>query len=60
MLGTMGYSRVSFRRLGRAGLISFTAHGYRQPQSEIASRIGARLNVPTILHVHGGFYTRGR
>ena len=36
------------------------AHGYRQPQSEIASRIGARLNVPTILHVHGGFYTRSR
>jgi glycosyltransferase involved in cell wall biosynthesis len=36
------------------------AHGYRQPQSEISTRIGARLNVPTILHVHGGFYTRSR
>jgi glycosyltransferase involved in cell wall biosynthesis len=35
-------------------------HGYRQPQSEIGSRIGARMNVPTILHVHGGFYTRSR
>ena len=34
------------------------AHGYRQPQSEIASHIGTRLNVPTVLHVHGGFYTR--
>ena len=33
-------------------------HGYRQPQSEIASRIGARTNIPTILHVHGGFDTR--
>jgi glycosyltransferase involved in cell wall biosynthesis len=36
------------------------AHGYRQPQSEIGSRIGARMHVPTILHVHGGFYTRSR
>jgi glycosyltransferase involved in cell wall biosynthesis len=35
-------------------------HGFRQPQSEIASRIGAALNVPTILHVHGGFYTSSR
>jgi glycosyltransferase involved in cell wall biosynthesis len=35
-------------------------HGYRQPQSEIGSRIGAMMNVPTILHVHGGFYTRSR
>ena len=36
------------------------AHGYRQPQSEIGCRLGAQLNVPTILHVHGGFYTRSR
>jgi glycosyltransferase involved in cell wall biosynthesis len=36
------------------------AHGYRQPQSEIGWRLGARLNVPTILHVHGGFYARSR
>ena len=36
------------------------AHGYRQPQSEIGSRIGARLNMPTILHVHGGFYAPSR
>jgi glycosyltransferase involved in cell wall biosynthesis len=36
------------------------AHGYRQPQSEIGSRIGAKMNVPTILHVHGGFYTRSK
>jgi glycosyltransferase involved in cell wall biosynthesis len=36
------------------------AHGYRQPQSEIGCRIGARRNVPTILHVHGGFYTRSK
>jgi glycosyltransferase involved in cell wall biosynthesis len=35
-------------------------HGYRQPQSEIASRIGARVNIPTVLHVHGGFDTRNR
>ena len=36
------------------------AHGYRQPQSEIGSRVGARMDVPTILHVHGGFYARNR
>jgi glycosyltransferase involved in cell wall biosynthesis len=36
------------------------AHGYRQPQSEVAARIGARGNVPTILHVHGGFYASSR
>ena len=36
------------------------AHGYRQPQSEIGARVGARVSAPTILHVHGGFYTRGR
>jgi glycosyltransferase involved in cell wall biosynthesis len=36
------------------------SHGYRQPQGEIGSRIGARMKVPTILHVHGGFYTRSR
>jgi glycosyltransferase involved in cell wall biosynthesis len=36
------------------------AHGYRQPQSEIAARIGARRSVPTILHVHGGFYSSSR
>jgi glycosyltransferase involved in cell wall biosynthesis len=36
------------------------AHGYRQPQSEIGSRIGSRMHVPTILHAHGGFYTRNR
>jgi glycosyltransferase involved in cell wall biosynthesis len=36
------------------------AHGYRQPQSEIGSRIATKINVPTILHVHGGFYTRNR
>ncbi len=35
-------------------------HGYRQPQSEIGSRMGARMNVPTIMHVHGGFYTPRR
>ena len=34
------------------------SHGYRQPQSEIAARIGAWLKIPTVLHIHGGFYTR--
>ena len=46
--------------LRQGGFDIIHAHGYRQPQSEISSRIGARLNVPTILHVHGGFYTRSR
>lgn len=36
------------------------AHGYRQPQSEIGSRIGGRMNVPTVLHAHGGFRTPNR
>jgi glycosyltransferase involved in cell wall biosynthesis len=49
---------VSPLRRGRFDIIH--AHGYRQPQSEICSRIGARMNVPTILHVHGGFYTRSQ
>ena len=46
--------------LRKGGFDIIHAHGYRQPQSEIGSRLGARLNVPTILHVHGGFYTRNR
>jgi glycosyltransferase involved in cell wall biosynthesis len=44
----------------KGGFDIIHAHGYRQPQSEIGSRIGARLNVPTILHVHGGFYAASR
>jgi glycosyltransferase involved in cell wall biosynthesis len=44
--------------LRKGGFDIIHAHGYRQPQSEIGSRLGAWLNVPTILHVHGGFYTR--
>jgi glycosyltransferase involved in cell wall biosynthesis len=36
------------------------AHCYRQPQSEISSRAGIRLNIPTILHLHGGFYTHSK
>ena len=47
---------ISSLRSGEFDIIH--THGYRQPQSEIASRIGARMNVPTILHVHGGFDTR--
>ena len=46
--------------LRRGGFDIIHTHGYRQPQSEIASRIGARMNIPTILHVHGGFDTRNR
>jgi glycosyltransferase involved in cell wall biosynthesis len=49
---------ISPLRRGKFDIIH--AHGYRQPQSEIASRIGARLDVPTVLHVHGGFYTNSR
>jgi glycosyltransferase involved in cell wall biosynthesis len=44
--------------LKRGGFDLIHAHGYRQPQSEIGSRMGGRLNVPTVLHVHGGFRTR--
>jgi glycosyltransferase involved in cell wall biosynthesis len=46
--------------LKRGGFDIVHAHGYRQPQSEIGSRIGTRMDVPTILHVHGGFYTRNK
>jgi glycosyltransferase involved in cell wall biosynthesis len=46
--------------LRRHGFDIIHAHGYRQPQSEIACRVGARLNIPVILHVHGGFYARSR
>jgi glycosyltransferase involved in cell wall biosynthesis len=45
-------------RKGRFDIIH--AHGYRQPQSEIGSLIGHRLSVPTILHVHGGFYSSSK
>lgn len=44
----------------KGGFDIIHAHGYRQPQSEIGSRVGVRVSAPTILHVHGGFYTRSR
>lgn len=43
--------------LEQGGFDIIHAHGYRQPQSEIGARVGARLKVPTVLHVHGGFNT---
>jgi glycosyltransferase involved in cell wall biosynthesis len=46
--------------LWKGGFDIIHAHGYRQPQSEIGYRVGARLNVPTVLHLHGGFYTRSK
>jgi glycosyltransferase involved in cell wall biosynthesis len=46
--------------LRKGGFDIIHSHGYRQPQSEIGSRLGALINAPTILHVHGGFYTRSR
>src|SRR5262249_39163418 len=49
---------ISPLRKGRFDIIH--AHCYRQPQSEISSRIGTWLNIPTILHVHGGFYTHSK
>jgi glycosyltransferase involved in cell wall biosynthesis len=49
---------ISPLRKGQFDIIH--AHCYRQPQSEISSRIGTWLSVPTILHVHGGFYTRSK
>ena len=49
---------ISSVRCGRFDIIH--THGYRQPQSEIGSRIGARMGVPTVLHAHGGFRTRDR
>ena len=46
--------------LRRGGFDVIHTHGYRQPQSEIGARIGARMNVPTVLHSHGGFRTQNR
>jgi glycosyltransferase involved in cell wall biosynthesis len=42
----------------RGGFDVIHAHGYRQPQSEMGSRVGGRLSVPTVLHVHGGLRSR--
>jgi glycosyltransferase involved in cell wall biosynthesis len=46
--------------LTRGGFDIIHAHGYRQPQSEIGARIGRTLGIPTILHVHGGFYSNSK
>lgn len=46
--------------LTKCGFDIIHSHGYRQPQSEIGSRIGRILSIPTILHVHGGFYSGGK
>jgi glycosyltransferase involved in cell wall biosynthesis len=59
-LGHYGLFPGFISLLRHGGFDIIHAHGYRQPQSEISSRIGARVNVPTILHVHGGFYTRNK
>lgn len=59
-VGHYGFFPGMIAPLRRGGFDIIHAHGYRQPQSEIGSRVGARANVPAILHVHGGFYTRSR
>jgi glycosyltransferase involved in cell wall biosynthesis len=59
-LGHYGFFPGFIPALKSGGFDIIHAHGYRQPQSEIGSRIGAKINAPTILHVHGGFYTRSR
>ena len=46
--------------LYKGGFDIIHTHGYRQPQSEIGSIVGSSLNIPTILHVHGGFYTESK
>jgi len=56
-VGHYGFFPGFISPLMRGGFDVIHAHGYRQPQSEIGSRVGARLNIPTILHVHGGFFT---
>ena len=59
-VGHYGFFPGIIPALKRGGFDVIHAHGYRQPQSEIGSRIGGRMNVPTVLHVHGGFRTRNR
>jgi len=34
-------------------------HSYRRPHGEIASYIGRRQGIPTLLHCHGGFFPVG-
>jgi glycosyltransferase involved in cell wall biosynthesis len=59
-IGHYGFFPGMISPLSRGRFDVIHAHGYRQPQSEMGSRVGTRSNVPTILHVHGGFYTRSR
>jgi glycosyltransferase involved in cell wall biosynthesis len=59
-VGHHGFFPGFISPLRKGGFDIIHAHGYRQPQSEIGCRLGARLNVPTILHVHGGFFARTR
>ena len=59
-MGHYGFFPGLIKPLTKEAFDIIHCHGYRQPQSEIGSHIGARLSVPTILHVHGGFYTRSR
>jgi glycosyltransferase involved in cell wall biosynthesis len=59
-IGHYGLFPAFISSLRHGGFDIIHAHGYRQPQSEFGSRIGARMNVSTILHVHGGFYTRDK
>jgi len=59
-IGHHGFFPGFISPLSRGGFDVIHAHGYRQPQSEIGSWIGARRNVPTVLHVHGGFRSNNR
>ena len=58
-VGHYGFFPGFISSLKHGGFDIIHAHGYRQPQSEIGCRLGASLNVPTVLHVHGGFYANG-
>ena len=59
-VGHYGFFPDLVPALRSGGFDIIHAHCYRQPQSEVGSRVAARMKRPSILHVHGGFYTRNR
>lgn len=59
-VGHFGFFPGFIGPLTNGGFDIVHAHGYRQPQSEMGSRIAKALSIPAILHVHGGFHSHSR
>lgn len=58
--GHHGFFPGFIEPLANGGFDVIHSHGLRQPQSIMSAWIGARRNIPSILHVHGGFYSSGK